>query len=182
METQAPIETGLGMDLDGSITRLDVYEAVPEVVSHVIRTNEVWGVNLQWEFSSDTPNNPHHPLLRPCIFNVRVYLEGFGPDPNLAAGVTNEFVLPLGGPFEVNYWAAGSGNPGGIFLNPNTRRWDIRINFPPQDVAIPPGLYKLGVTLVLLQPVAGGDPLPLPVAGYIEGPLLHFYVTPVPTP
>lgn len=181
MIAQAPMELELGMDLEGLITRLDVFEDAPSNVSHVITTTsptgvlgENWGVNLTWEIDSPMAGNPHNPLLLPNIFNVRVYLEGFGPG---TAGVANEFELPAA-PFVVNYGPPAGATPGGAFINANTRRWEVSIPFGPPLVTIPEGLYKLGVTIIMLQPV-GGVNNPLPAAGYIEGPLVQFYV-PVP--
>ena len=165
----SPIELELGLNLEGSFNRLDVFEAVPTNVSHVISTTEAWGVNLDWEISSQIPGNPHSPLMMSNIFRVNVYLEGFGPG-------ANEFSLPTAPQpyFLVNYGASAGSTPGGAVVNPTTRTWAISIPFTPPTVSIPAGLYKLGV---VLQMLIGPDSAPthLPAAGFVEGPLIQFY-------
>lgn len=173
MNYPVPIEIAIpGFNLAGSVNRMNVFETVPTQVSHVIPTTtaagilgSTWGVNLDWEISSQVAGAPHSPLLMPNQFQISVLLEGLGPG-------AIEFSLPAAAPFIVNYGPAGA-NPGGVFVSATVRAWGVSITFTPPVVTIPVGLYKLGVVMQLFIP--GLAPTPLPVAGFVEGPLVQFF-------
>lgn len=144
-----PIEFAYaGLDTNGTITRLTVFEGIPTHENHVINLVEAWGVNINWEMDGASLLFPPYAGTH---WELRLFLESIG--------TAAEFSLP----------AVPLSVPWGALASPKTFTSTISI---PAGTVVDPGPYKLTVMLQLFD---GG--LPLGVTGFIEGPVVVFYRT-----
>jgi hypothetical protein len=133
-----------------------VFEAVPEREKNIIRTDQDWGVILDWVMTG--------PLTASLDeeFQIQIFLESMGPG--------TEYALPAAGPHKVDTLAGVPGiDP--ITLEEN-RTYQETLTINHAVTPIDPGTYRLTVTVQLFDKVSG---TPWPVAGFFEGPMLQFY-------
>lgn len=142
-----PIEFAYsGLDANGTITNLKVFEGIPTHENHVINLVEAWGVNINWEMDGASL---FFPPFAGTHWELRLYLESIGTQ--------NEYILP----------PAAVVVPWGALASPKTFASVIAI---PAGTVTEPGPYKLTVMLQLYDAA-----LPLGVTGFIEGPVVVFY-------
>lgn len=144
-----PIEFAYsGLDANGTITNLRVFESTPVHENHVIDLVEAWGVNIAWTMDGSS-------LLFPPFagthWELRLYLESIGTQA--------EFILP----------AAPVTVPWGALATPKNFSSSITI---PAGIVVDRGPYKLTLMLQLFD-----GTLPLGVTGFVEGPVVVFYRT-----
>lgn len=148
-----------GAILEGTMTAT-VWEASPVLVTNIVRTDQTWGVKLDWEMKGI--------LTSPLMglggdYHLTIYLEDMGPGSNRA--------LPSAGPVKVDS-LGGTFDP--IAL---TRTFSENLTFDPAVEPVPAGIYRLTALIQLYHkdpPLGSGAPYP--VAGFVEGPVIQFYV------
>jgi hypothetical protein len=142
-----PIEFAYaGLDSNGTITRLTVFEGAPVHENHVINLVEAWGINIDWEMAGSSLLFPPYAGTH---WELRLFLESIGPG--------GEFSLP----------AAPVVVPWGALASPKLFTSVIAI---PAGIVTTAGPYKLTFMLQLFD-----GALPLGVTGFVEGPVVVFY-------
>ena len=129
---------------------LRVYEEAPENVKNLIKTTQGWGVHVNWDAVGPVAE------WLGAHFHLRVYLENMGP--NLP-----EYQFPDPDPLIVDTEAEPLSN--------GKRHFERNIDVPAG--AVDAGLFKL---TCVIQVYDDNKNEPVPIAGFIEGPLVQFYV------
>lgn len=142
-----PIEFAYaGLDANGTITNLRIFETLPVNETHVIALTENWGVNIDWTMDGAS-------LLFPpwagTHWELRYFLESIGTN--------NEYNLPAA-PVSVPW--GGLATPK-LFSNSTTIL---------TGVVTQAGPYKMAVMLQLFDGAT-----PLAITGFVEGPVVVFY-------
>jgi hypothetical protein len=144
------------LDYQGSITVANVFEELPELVTNVIQTTQSWGVQLEWVMTGLEARRGHG------HWNMRVFLESMGEGP--------EYDLPGAGPITIlnseGTWDAAAGER--TFANVPGK---LPLDIDPAVDPVAPGTYRLTATILYYDDAD----VPLPVAGFFEGPILEFY-------
>jgi hypothetical protein len=145
------IETPLGAIYEGEVFA-GIFEGVPAREQNIIRTDQDWGVKVDWEMKGVLA------LFLNEEFQVRFFLESMGPG--------QEYQLPVPLPARVSTLAAV------LDMTVPSRTYSETITIDHTTTPIAPGTYKLTITLQLFDSSTG---TPYPVAGFVEGPMVQFY-------
>lgn len=150
----AKIESTM-LDYQGEINDGKVWESVPTREINIIRTDQDWGIKLEWVMSGLDA------LMSVDEWHVSLFLESTGSGP--------EYDLPSGGPIVVL-----NQDPVVSTFDPVTgeRTFKLTITIDHTVDPIAPGTYWLTSTL---QYYFVGTNNPWPCAGFFEGPMLQFY-------
>jgi len=141
--------------LKGSISGPIVTEFGGVTPSGVIRTDQKWQVQIDWNLEGSLLGTPFFSFNGNWL--VRVFLESMGP--------SNEYELPLDG-LGAKVSVADF-TPDGV----SKRNYSTTIQLDPGDVD--PGIYKM-VVAVTYESAPGN---PGPIAGFHEGEMLQLYKT-----
>lgn len=140
------IETDL-TDYQGSL-EATAFELAPAFnPSHVIRSDQDWGVQVEWEV-----NGPLTQWLD-AQFRISVFLERIGTGSDIDLPIVN--VHTLSEPYDPT-------------AQSRTYKRDVNVNAG--DIA--PGVYKIVTCLQLFEQATGN---PTPIAGLAEGRMVHIF-------
>ena len=145
------IETPLAPVYEGEM-EAKLFEGAPERERNIIRTDQDWGVTVEWEMEGILA------LFLNEEFRLRFFLESIGPG--------SEYSLPVAGPVTVGS-LTGTLDPVGP-----SRSYTETITIDHTLTPIDPGTYKLTLTLQVFDTSSGS---PYPIAGFVEGPIVQFY-------
>jgi hypothetical protein len=140
----------------GNITVSQVWEELPGNVVNIIRTDQDWGVDLQWEM---TGYEAHYGI---GIWLATIFLESMGPG--------REYALPSPGPVKI------ANKEGSWDMTKAARVFSLIPDKLPLKVdhtidPIDPGTYRLTVAIQYFNFINE----PESVAGFMDGPMLQFY-------
>ncbi len=134
-----------------------IFEGTPVVPippNNIVRTNEQWGVHIEWTMSG--ANRAAIEAIAPnAEFRLQVFLERIGPGAEITLPVPNATENILGGA-----------------VGPAGRTYTRDLQFGAGSV--PDGTYHL-TTMVQLFNAPAPAGTPQPAAGFIELPMVLFY-------
>jgi hypothetical protein len=146
--------SGLGTPLlTGTISTPIVTETGGAAPSMVIRTDQNWQIQIDWNLQGSLLGTPFFTFNGEWV--VRVYLESMGP--------SNEYEIPIGG--SGAHVSVATFTPDGL----SKRDYTTTIQIAPK--AVDPGIYKM-VIAVTYESSPG---VPGPIAGFHEGGMLQLY-------
>jgi hypothetical protein len=153
-EETMPFEPQLPSWLEGTLSAAVRDPAGLKPSRTIIQIPDAWAVRVQWTVSGMLAGV----VTESTTWHVRVYLESLG------VGLEDEV-----GKADVLGNSVALSSSG-------ERSYDITIPVPGNLVGLTAGAYKMVTVLTLDN---GATPAtPLPIAGYVEGPVLQFYQYP----
>lgn len=125
-------------------------------VTTILTAGLPWSVTVNWTVTNGG-------LIIPGMtWRARVYLESMGPGSEIMVGQVDQSVLaPHANPYSVTLNVPAN-VPAPVGPLPST-----------PGVAAPSGLYKIVAVVTLFHGPAAA-PIPLPIAGYAEAPMIQF--------
>jgi hypothetical protein len=141
-------------DLTGEITAVNIYDHDETELNRVIEIGALWDVEVKWQLTG------HDAGAIGGKWHVQVSLESMGPGPEDVVAETDKPMDEVEAASDAHnrYWV---------------QRFD-GLSSPVNDAGEPvPGVYKL-VTLITYFDV---DNHPSDMAGFMEGPLITFYLS-----